>query len=112
MSGALVLTIDFADGSVSAGLIDTGTGLAHRLSVGAGEQGPDARPRPDLIVPAATSAAAVASARLGGVVTGPDTLVLTHPADWTPGRVGGLRDAATAAGFAPGRVTVQPTGRA
>ncbi|MFE3289419.1 hypothetical protein [Rhodococcus sp. NPDC059234] len=109
MGGTLVLTIDFADGSVSAGLLDTGTGLAQRLSLG--EPAPDARSRPELVVPAATSAAAVASAQLAGIVTGPDALVLTHPEDWTRGQVGGLRDAATAAGYQPNQVTVRPAGR-
>ncbi|MFC9790202.1 hypothetical protein [Rhodococcus sp. NPDC127528] len=107
MGGTLVLTIDFADGSVSAGLLDTGTGLAQRLSLGE----PDARSRPELVVPAATSAAAVASAQLAGIIAGPDALVLTHPADWTRGQVGGLRDAATAAGYQPNQVTVRPAGR-
>lgn len=108
MSGAIVLTIDFTDGAVSAGLVDTGTGLAQRLSLG-DSAGPavDAPQPPDVIVPAAASAAAVAHAQLHGVMTGPDTLVLTHPADWTHGQVGGLRDAAVAAGFTPGQVTVR-----
>ncbi|MFC4605824.1 hypothetical protein [Rhodococcus kronopolitis] len=110
MNGAIVLTIDFTDGAVSAGVVDTGTGLAQRLSLDSGDQAADAPQPPDVVVPAATSAAAVAHAQLHGVMTGPDTLVLTHPADWTHGQVGGLRDAAAAAGFAPGQVTVRTLG--
>lgn len=110
MSGAIVLRIDFTDGSVSAGLVDTGTGLAQRLSLDDSGRAVDVPPPPEVVVPAATSAAAVAHAQLHGVMTGPDTLVLTHPADWTHGQVGGLRDAATAAGFTPGQVTVRTVG--
>ncbi|SDE22927.1 hypothetical protein [Rhodococcus tukisamuensis] len=114
MSGAIVLRIDFTDGAVSAGLVDTGTGLAQRLSLDeclslgdSGGRAVRAPHPPEVVVPAAASAAAVAHAQLHGVMTGPDTLVLTHPADWTHGQVGGLRDAAVAAGFAPGQVTVR-----
>lgn len=119
MSGAIVLTIDFTEGAVSAGLVDTGTGLAQHLSLGerlspddTDGRAVDAAHTPEVVVPAAASAAAVAQAQLHGVMTGPDTLVLTHPADWTHGQVGGLRDAAVAAGFAPGQVTVRTVGEA
>lgn len=108
MDHIVVLTIDFYDNGDAVAATRTEHGHVHSLTLTRQRSSTDATRSPAEVIFDAITAAAVADARLVGVLTAPDDLVLTHPLHWTPDQVRILCEGALAAGFPEGRVHVHP----
>lgn len=109
MHCSIVLTINIGRGPATAAVTDSATGRTEPLPLSADEQATARSQSPQALIPVTVARAAVAHARNAGVVTGPDTLVVTHPEQWSGEQVQAVLEAAATAGFAPDRVTVIPS---
>lgn len=105
----LVLTIDVFDTHACAEVTLTDAGIVEQLPISRSNtpQAHTAVCSLDEVVSEALSLCTVAAARRVGILSPPEHMVITHPADWTSERTAAARASVDAAGFPPGRVVIR-----